>query len=263
VISLKQTKWPQRASSLKRYGEFQLIKDPAAPSNAVEQFHENQLIQLLRTGRAIPDRRRIELFLKALNTGELMDSERITLQVGVEWQLRDDEVWRLDPELIALRKEVLVHYLETSPRVLSGFGGSLCERLKWSIVSIPVFEMSRSGELVRNEIVVGKDDTAGLDYALLLLLSSSREFGRDLCKCRECGTFFLVEPVPKGRPRREYCSVAHRDKFFEDGAGARVKKSREEQRAAKKLGMDVNDYREMVKAGISNPKDWKKRRRQK
>lgn len=83
----------------------------------------------------------------------------------------------------------------------------------------------------------GPDDTLGnLDGPQHYVRSMRVEAGRavlmsalcnDLCRCKTCGDFFLVKRAKKGRPRREFCSAAHREKFYDSQGPARVRKSRE------------------------------------
>jgi hypothetical protein len=49
---------------------------------------------------------------------------------------------------------------------------------------------------------------------------------RDLCLCKTCGDFFLVQRMKKGRPRRDYCTEEHRRELYAFRAPARAKKSR-------------------------------------
>jgi hypothetical protein len=246
---------------LKQVG-YQELADPAGPHNAVKGFHGDPWVRAARQGRVLTDRRRVDLLLKGVNSGKLSAGEWVSLQSGAEAIVAGAESRPLRPELRQIYRDILSHFVKSKPRVNSNMGQALCARLEDSITGALRAEMTPQGNLVFNYQAFGGDEEAGLDYALVLLLGSNGPFARDLCMCRLCGKFFLVKPIPVGRPRREFCTDRHRDTFFEQGASARVKKARLEHREAKQLGMSVSDYRAMKRAGIS-PEEWKQRRKHK
>jgi hypothetical protein len=239
--------------------DYREIADPARSHNAVNGFHADPWVRAATRGRVLTDRRRVHLLLKGVNSGKLSASEWVSLQSGAEAIVVGEESRPLRPELRQSYRDTLSRFVKSKPRVNSNMGQALCARLEDSITGALRAEMTPQGNLVINYQAFGGDEEAGLDYALVLLLGSNGPFARDLCMCRLCGKFFLVKPIPVGRPRREFCTDTHRDKFFDQGASARVKKARLEHREAKRLAMSVSDYRAM-KRGDTSPDQWKQRR---
>jgi hypothetical protein len=257
--SLLQGRCKKTAHSLDK----KLTWRPIAANDAVARFHADPSVQSVRREPVLTDRRRVELFLKALNTGALSDDEWHLLQKGTGDEALPAPKSPVPPELRELWRDVLSDFVSQKPgiRVSQAFGQSLCMVLESNVVGALRAEMTTDGKLEVNFQILSGDYERGLEYALLLLLASNRPFARDLCMCRMCGRFFLVEPVRKGRPRREFCNRKHLKRFHEKTGTERVRRSRAERAEAKKLRMDIDDYREMKAAGKS-PEQWKKQRRQ-
>jgi hypothetical protein len=100
---------------------------------------------------------------------------------------------------------------------------------------VPIMSTTKDGALRADHVVMAKDESAALDYALALLLATNREFAKGLCLCGECKRFFLAQrPNSKnGCTRRKYCSQEHLEAFHNNRAKERVKASRARKKALK------------------------------
>lgn len=102
------------------------------------------------------------------------------------------------------------------------------------IVIRPTYVLSTTGVEVYFRYIPA-DLEAALAYVLMLLLDSTRPYGRDLCRCKlpDCRRFFLAIKPVIGRPRRDYCCEGHLQKSRALTGVERVQRYRERKRIAK------------------------------
>jgi hypothetical protein len=197
---------------------------------------------------ALSDRWYAETLLKLVNTGRLSDPEWNSLLIGVDRGRSGGKPLgyrnEVDPpgvledvaidfygdalrEIVEDQKILRAHPHSTASMAHESWAIDAALEIEGRVVLLPSFELGDVGVAVKYRTMFTDHKTA-IDYALLVTAAT---FWEELCLCRlpTCGKFFLVEPAPHGRPRREYCTDAHRDEFFALGAADRVRKSRARQ----------------------------------
>lgn len=104
------------------------------------------------------------------------------------------------------------------------------------VVLVPHFELV-DGALRVTHRYLAQDLAARVSYVVLLLLDSSRDFGRRLCQCKleTCERFFWERRSTQGGRRgRSFCSPEHMREHNSATAAERVRRHREKQRNAKR-----------------------------
>jgi hypothetical protein len=200
--------------------DFQLPGNVAAAA-----FLADGLVQLSAKADVLPERRYVELFLEAVNNGRLSPSDWISLSTGTLTKFSGDIAFlTLPPETVRHHRMQLTE-IERDPAHMSRkLGRVAADALANRIVAKPIFQVTDDGPVTAYRFF-GTDKFAGLDFAHWLLLS---KYAQDLCRCHlpRCGIFFLVEPVSRGRSRREYCKPGHRKERFASEGSERAAASR-------------------------------------
>jgi hypothetical protein len=196
------------------------------PANlAAAAFLAEPLVRLSTKADVLSERHYVELFLKAINTGRLSPSDWVSLSAGTASQVSGDLPFlTLPPEVVRHHREQLAE-MERNPAHMSRqIGRKAAEALNGRIVALPILQVTAEGPVTTYRLY-GTDEFAGLDFGHWLLLS---KHAQDLCRCHlpRCGIFFLVEPVARGRSRREYCRPAHRKERFASEGSERAAASR-------------------------------------
>lgn len=99
---------------------------------------------------------------------------------------------------------------------------------------IPHAEIEEREVSVKHQIIP-ENLEAALSYTLLLLLDSSKDYGRNLSRCRlpKCRRFFFILRPKTGRARKKYCTTDHMNEAHKAKGPERVRKSRAKKRAKK------------------------------
>ena len=202
-----------------------------------------------RDSAAISDRERIAMYLDAINTGALSIVAMMRISFGTRALFPRPKFAKLKVPTVILdaHREFLTEtfnlprepaFCDEPITAAKGFNaviqGFQLEAMRDElIVRHEMREKNVSGAILNFHLAyrtIAKSRKAAFDYALGLILGN---FSTDLCRCRlqTCAKFFLVEPAKVGRPRREYCSNEHREEFFRQQSGERVKRSRERAKA--------------------------------
>jgi hypothetical protein len=217
---------------LKHFEKAEDFERPPSARPQKKAFSDHELLQslLLSEGETLSERSRVEIFLSAVNAGGIRGRDAIRIGsglrrvVGLEKSEDDDSLFQI-PTVFIDHWRQLLGAVACEPSIINPIVCMhLALGLHGKIVAVPAPGLTREGFAMSYRIAATGVYPA-LDYANVLLLSN---FVNDLCQCHlpTCGIFFLAEPVPVGRPRREYCTEKHREDFFKRTGADRVAASR-------------------------------------
>ena len=197
-----------------------------------KKFGDHELLKslLLSDGEVLTEKARVETFLNVVNAGAIPGADIFRIGSGLDSMsgMKDDAdhktVFEMPKQFIDHWRQMLTAVVKDPSIVNPTVCTYLALGLHGKIVAAPVPVLTREG-FAMNYRIAATSVWAALDHANVLLLSN---FLSDLCQCHlpTCGIFFLAEPVPVGRPRREYCTEKHREAFFKQTGAERVAASR-------------------------------------
>ena len=244
---------------------FERAEDFERPSTRVPEkvdFTDHELLQtlLLSEGEALSERSRVEIFLNAVNAGAICERDIIRIGSGLrrvdglEETEADDHRHTIHASFIEHWRQLLGAVVNEPSIISPTICMHLAQRLRGRVFAVPAPRLTRDG-FAMNFRLATTGTFPALDYANVLLLSN---FVNDLCQCHlpMCRKFFLAEPVPVGRPRREYCTEKHRDEFFKQTGADRV--------AASRAGETAERWRQIkARHPEMTPTKWKAQRAKK
>jgi hypothetical protein len=245
--------------------QFKHVTDFERPPNASPKkidFANHEMLRslLLSEGEALSERERVEIFLSVVNAGGISggDATRIGSGLasitGLKPTPDDDQVFEIPKPFLDHWRELLAAVVNEPSIINPIVCMDLALQLHGKILAVPAPGLSRNG-FEMNYRIATTSVFAALDHANVLVLAN---FAKDLCQCHKpaCGIFFLADPAPVGRTRREYCTDEHRDEFFKQTGADRV--------AASRAGETAERWRE-IKAQHPDmtPAKWNARRAKK
>jgi hypothetical protein len=226
------------------------IVDVTGPESAVAKFFSDPFIKMSSLqGKPVSEREYADLFLKAVNHGELTFSEYLRMLGGLMVEdVESNRPLRLNESHIRNYRKTLSEIVASPAHINTHAHTHAADSLIGRIAAIPVAAMTSNGLSVTYQIV-GRDQQASLDYAFVLVLA---KFAKDLRQCRlaTCGKFFLVDPNLGRKKQREYCSPEHRDDRLNTSGSKRVQASR--------ANMTAEEWRSIqaIDPGMT-PQKWK------
>ena len=234
---------------MKQFRTAEDFRHPRSGQSALEPIEGSFPSKQLRDA-PMPDRRYVVTFLDAINNGWMSEADAFRLANVEEKDALTDGT-----EHINISVPALAHYRGllsaliadpeiADPKICMALSGNIIDK----VVAAPI-PVIASGKFSISYRAVKIPTGSVLEWALVLLLGS---FVDALCQCHlpSCRKFFLVEPMPRGRPRREYCSDKHRRAFFKKDGAMRTNASR--------AGVTTDEWRRIKeKSPNITPTAWK------
>jgi hypothetical protein len=218
-----------REKEAQRSELFERLAGVFAGATSTAQVVDWQKLQLGDGDAALTRAKRIDLLLRAANSGRLKVDEINALAGSVLIRAPADKAAQLpDAEQERLRQNLSV-LTDGSATDRKEFAADVAKHVERYCVIVPRFSVrgDRAERLVASTLAVG------LDYGLLLL--TEEPFSRLLHRCRysRCRKFFLT-PAVRGRPLK-HCVPEHGRLADSEAAPERMKRVRKANRGRQQL----------------------------